>query len=217
MKSVGHAVPPVKLVRLRLWAEPSVPVKKLTQSSAQGPPEDVYLIQFRGCSPASYKPQMTKLTPAQAYALQVKADRRAAAAERRGSSVAADEARVKQLYKKAEVKTQADAYRIPVSEAPAEVQAMVAEIAPLWLAQVGFEFPEMLYYGPGDWDIVTESGKATYWVDGRALPSYKGAMARKGGKPCGPELGAKRGQYRFRTPALTTVLARLKKGLPVFA
>jgi hypothetical protein len=160
---------------------------------------------------------MTKLTPAQAYAAQVKADRRAAAAERRGSAVAADEARVKAIYKKAEVATQADAYRLPVAEAPAEVQAMVAEIAPLWLAQTGFAFPETLYYGPGDWDIVTESGKATYWIDGRALPSYKGAMARRNGKACGRDLGAKAAQYRFRTPALSTVLNRLRKGLPVFA
>lgn len=158
---------------------------------------------------------MTKLTPAQAYALQVKADRRAAAAERRGGAVAADEARVKAIYKKAEAEV--DAYRLPVSEAPAKVQAMVAEIRPLWLAQTGFEFPETLYYGQGDWDVAMETGRATYWVDGRALPSYKGAMARKGGKPCGPDLGAKRGQYRFRTPALSTVLYRLRKGLPVFA
>jgi hypothetical protein len=151
------------------------------------------------------------------YADQVKADRRAAAAERREAGVAADNARVKAIYKKAEVATQADAYRLLVAEAPAEVQALVAEIAPLWLAQTGFAFPETLYYGPGDWDVIADSGKATYWVDGRALPSYKGAMARKGGKPCGQDLGAKRGQYRFRTPALTTVLNRLRKGLPVFA
>lgn len=41
---------------------------------------------------------MTKLTPAQAYALQVKADRRAAAAERREGAVKADNCRVAQLY-----------------------------------------------------------------------------------------------------------------------
>lgn len=41
---------------------------------------------------------MTKLTPAQAYALQVKADRRAAAAERRQGAVKADDRRVAQLY-----------------------------------------------------------------------------------------------------------------------
>jgi hypothetical protein len=159
----------------------------------------------------------TKLTPAQAYALQVRADRRARALEDRQADVAADNARVKAIYKNAEVATQADAYRVAVAEAPAEVQALVAEIAPLWLAQTGFAFPETLYYGPGDWDIVTESGKATYWVDGRALPSYKGAMARRNGKPCSLDLKAKRGQYRFRTPALSTVLNRLRKGESVFA
>jgi len=157
-----------------------------------------------------------KLTPAQAYALQVKADRRAAAlARRQDGALAADNARVKALYKKAEA--EADACRLPVSEAPVEVQEMVAEIRPLWLAQTGFAFPETLYFGQGDWDVSMDTGRATYWVDGRALPSYKGAMARKGGKPCGPDLGAKTGQYRFRTPALTTVLYRLRKGLPVFA
>jgi len=42
--------------------------------------------------------KMTKLTSAQAYAAQVKADRRAAAAERRDGAIAADNARVAQLY-----------------------------------------------------------------------------------------------------------------------
>jgi len=42
---------------------------------------------------------MTKLTPAQAYALQVKADRRAAAAERRGTVVKAEDKRVAEMYK----------------------------------------------------------------------------------------------------------------------
>ena len=41
---------------------------------------------------------MTKLTPAQAYALQVKADRRAAAADRCNSVIAADEARIKKMF-----------------------------------------------------------------------------------------------------------------------
>ncbi len=160
---------------------------------------------------------MENLTTAQAYALQVKADRRARALENRQADVQADNARIKALYRKAEVITQADAYRLPVAEAPAEVQAMVAEIAPLWLDQVGFAFPETLYFGPGDWDISTGSGHATYWVDGRALPSYKGAMTRRNGKPCGRDLTAKAGQYRFRTAALSTVLNRLRKGLSVFA
>jgi len=158
---------------------------------------------------------MTKLTTAQAYALQVKADRRAAAAERRGTDVAADNARVKAIYKKAEITTVADAYRLPVADAPAEVQALVAEIAPLWLAQTGFAFPETLYYGPGDWD--RDTNRATYWVDGRALKSTLGAMARQGGKPCGKDLGAKPGQYRFRTASLRTVRSRLNRGLSVFA
>jgi hypothetical protein len=43
------------------------------------------------------KKLMTKLTPAQAYAAQVRADRRAAALERRGSIIAADNARINQL------------------------------------------------------------------------------------------------------------------------
>jgi hypothetical protein len=159
--------------------------------------------------------EKVKLTPAQAYALQAKADRHAAALERRGGAVAADNARVKSLYKKAQVTTQADAYRLPLADAPAEVQAMVAEIAPLWLAQTGFAFPETLYYGPGDWD--RETGRASYWVDGRALKSTMGPMARMGGKSCGKDLQAKPGQYRYRTASLRTVLSRLNRGLNVFA
>ena len=41
---------------------------------------------------------MTKLTPAQAYALQVKSDRRAAAADRCNSIISADEARIKRMF-----------------------------------------------------------------------------------------------------------------------
>ena len=45
---------------------------------------------------------MTKLTAAQSYALQVKADRRAAARERASGAVAADNNRVKAIFAKAE-------------------------------------------------------------------------------------------------------------------
>ena len=44
------------------------------------------------------EPQMAKITAAEAYAAQVKADRRAAAAERRAPEVAAYDARVKRMY-----------------------------------------------------------------------------------------------------------------------
>jgi hypothetical protein len=44
-----------------------------------------------------------KLTPAQAYAAQVRADRRAAAVERQGSTIAADNARLNELFKREEV------------------------------------------------------------------------------------------------------------------
>jgi hypothetical protein len=159
-----------------------------------------------------------KLTPAQAYALQVKADRRAAAAERRGQTVAQDNARVKAIYKKAEiVQKTAESGRISVKEAPAEIQALVAKIAPAWKAQVGFDFPETVYYGPGDWDISQGTHTFRYWVDGRALNSLLPAMARMGGKPCGKDLTAKPGQYRFRTASLRTVESRLRRDLPVFA
>jgi hypothetical protein len=47
--------------------------------------------------------KMIKLTPAQAYAAQVRADRRSAALERRGSVIAADNARINELFKKEEV------------------------------------------------------------------------------------------------------------------
>jgi hypothetical protein len=41
---------------------------------------------------------MTKLTPAQAYAAQVKADRRAAAIERQGATVRNDNARINEMF-----------------------------------------------------------------------------------------------------------------------
>jgi hypothetical protein len=44
-----------------------------------------------------------KLTPAQAYALQVRADRRAAALERQEGSIAGDNARVNAIYKEARI------------------------------------------------------------------------------------------------------------------
>ena len=46
----------------------------------------------------THQTTMAKLTPAQAYALQIKADRRAAAVERRQPEIAADNARLKAMY-----------------------------------------------------------------------------------------------------------------------
>ena len=158
---------------------------------------------------------MTKLTTAEAYVAQVKADRRAAAMERRETEIAQDNNRVKDLYDKAEVKTP-NLNLIAVEAAPAEIQEMVAEIAPLWKAQTGFDFPAILYYGSADcWG----GGDATpsWWVAGEALPYALPAMFNRKGGLCMVHDKAKTGKYRFRTPALSTVLRRLQNGQPVFS
>ena len=52
---------------------------------------------------------MTKLTPAQAQAAQARADRRAAALERQGGAIKADNARVAEMFQAAEVRKPAKA------------------------------------------------------------------------------------------------------------
>jgi hypothetical protein len=54
---------------------------------------------------------MKKLTAAQAYAAQVKADRRAAALDRQDPTIKADEARVREVYAGANALTTADGRR----------------------------------------------------------------------------------------------------------
>ncbi len=54
---------------------------------------------------------MTKLTTAQAYAAQAKADRRAAALDRQDPAIQADEARVRAVYTGANALTTADGRR----------------------------------------------------------------------------------------------------------
>ena len=153
-----------------------------------------------------------KLTPAQAQALQAKADRRAAAVERRNADIAGDNARVKDLYKKAEVTDTNLDIVVPLADCPADVQDLVAKIAPLFKEVTGFTFPQTVWYGTSD-----RGTNPTYWVDGTALPSLAPAMLRRDGKTCNPNRDAKPGVYRFRTPALTTVYSRLRAGKPVFA
>jgi hypothetical protein len=69
---------------------------------------------------------MTKLTPAQAYALQAKADRRAAAVERQGNIVREDNARVKAIFANTEVaKIKQPAVRKYVPWGAAETEAIV--------------------------------------------------------------------------------------------
>ena len=155
---------------------------------------------------------MEKLTPAQAAARQARLDRRAATADRRDPVLAADNARLNGLYAAATtVKATTTQGPVAVAATPADVQALVALIAPLWAAQVGTAFPETVWFGPSTW-----SEEFTYWVDGTALNSLLPAMYRKGGKLCA-RYSTKPGVYRFRTPSLNTVYNRLRQGLPVFA
>jgi hypothetical protein len=153
-----------------------------------------------------------KLTPAQAQALQAKADRRAAAAERRQADIAGDNARIKDLYKETEMtKTNPDVI-VALADCPAEVQELVAKIAPLFKEATGVSFPETVIYGTSD-----RGTEPSYWVNGNALPPGTPALVRRDGKPCNVRRDAQAGAYRFRTPALTTVYSRLRAGKPVFA
>ena len=90
---------------------------------------------------------MTKLTPAQAYAAQVRADRRAAALERRNASIAGDNARLNQLFKKAEVIQ------------PVKVKAQKATSKRVRWTEAEFELIVKLYLKYVDGTIGTEYRK----------------------------------------------------------
>ena len=160
---------------------------------------------------------MTQSTAAQTQAAQAKADRRAAALERQGDvALQTDNARVAEMYAKARAQAP-DPGLVAVAAAPVEIQELVAEIAPLWRAQTGFDFPDVIYCGPADSFVGGETNKDTWWVASQSLPAALPAMFSKHGKRCSARKGCPAGEYRYQTAALSTVLRRLKKGLPVFA
>jgi hypothetical protein len=152
---------------------------------------------------------MTKLTPAQAYAAQAKAHRKAAAAERRDVAIREDNNRINEMFTVKETKMKNDKV-LQWDELPDSVQAQVSEIAPLFKEQTGVEFPRTVYFGESDW-----GGDYTYWVDGDALPRSFPAFYGKTGRACA-KFKRKTGHgYGFRTPAISTVLNRLRAGKPV--
>jgi hypothetical protein len=106
---------------------------------------------------------------------------------------------------------------IPVTEAPYEVQAIVAEISPLWEEQTGLSFPGIIYCGPSTACPGGKTSKDTWWVAGEVLPAALGPMFTRKGTLCAALKKVHPRGYRYRTAALSTVLRRLKKGLPVFS
>lgn len=169
---------------------------------------------------------MTKLTPAQAYANQVKADRRAAAAERRGDvALKADNARVSDMFKKAEpVKVDlqdSTIYRLGELD---QIQDEVArnrayQLAALWpIAVPGVPFPGVLY----GQDQMNRTKEGNWYVNGLDLPGDLPAMCRNREGSLTQEVGAAsyvqlghRG-YRYSTVTVNTALGRIKRGKELF-
>ena len=152
---------------------------------------------------------MTKLTPAQAYAAQAKADRKAAAAERRSVAIREDNNRINEMFTAAQVKPTSSKV-LSWDELPDSVQAQISEIAPLFKEQTGVDFPRSVWFDQSDW-----GGDYTYWVDGDSLPRSFPAFYGKTGRACA-KIKRKSGfGYGFRTPAISTVLNRLRAGKQV--
>ena len=165
---------------------------------------------------------MTKLTPAQAYAAQVKADRRAAAAERRGAAVAGDNARVAEMFAKA-APTEVDPQERTIyllaeldQIQDEEARDRAYQLAALWpIAVPGVAFPGVLY----GYDRHRRVGN--WYVNGFELPGDLPAMicsnnrlTQEHGRASYVRIG-NRG-YRFATVTLRTALARAKKGKDLF-
>jgi hypothetical protein len=152
---------------------------------------------------------MTKLTPAQAQAAQAKADRKAAAAERRSAAIREDNNRINEMFATAQVKPDSSKV-LSWDELPESVQAQISEIAPLFKEQTGVDFPRSVWFDQSDW-----GGDYTYWVDGDLLPRSFPAFYGKSGKAVA-KFNRKTGKgYGYRTPAISTVLNRLRAGKPV--
>ena len=152
---------------------------------------------------------MKKLTPAQTYAAQAKAVRRAAALDRRDPGIQQDNQRINQMYVTEKQKLNSTNV-LNWDELPDTVQAQISEIAPLFKEQTGIDFPTSVCFGQSDW-----GGDYTYWVDGDALPRSLPAFYGKTGKACA-KFNRKTGNgYGYRTPAISTVLTRLRAGKKV--
>jgi hypothetical protein len=168
--------------------------------------------------------KMTKLTPAQAQAAQAKADRRAAAAERREGAVAADNARVTEMYAKvAPAKVEAQEATIYLLEELDQIPDEVArnrayQLAALWpIAVPGVAFPGVLF----GQDRVNPDKRGNWYVNGFELPPdlpamicSNGRLTREGGRAPYVRVGHR--GYKFATVTLRTALARIKRGKDLF-
>lgn len=170
---------------------------------------------------------MTQSTASQTQAAQAKADRRAAALERKGNVVLqAENARVTEMYAKAapaEAKAQAGT-RYLLTELD-QIQDEVArdrayQLAALWpLAVPGVAFPGVMF--GEDHHLGASEGKGNWYVNANELPGElpamicaNGKLTQEQGRAAYVKVG-KRG-YRYATVTLRTALARAKKGKALF-
>jgi len=167
---------------------------------------------------------MTKLTTTQAYNAQVKADRRAAAAERREAGVASDNVRVAALFAKAESpKPAPEVGNIYLLNELDQIQDEEArfnayQLAALWpVAMPSVPFPGVVY----GQDHMNREKVGNWYVNGWELPGDLPAMCRNDGSLT-QEVGkagwvqpGHRG-YRFSTVTVRTALGRIKRGKDLF-
>ena len=172
--------------------------------------------------------KMTKLTPAQAQAAQAKADRRAAAAERREGAVAADNARVTEMYAKVAPAAKADPQAgtryllTELDQIPDEVARNRAyQLAALWpIAVPGVAFPGVVFC-EDNYRAARGGAGGNWYVNGFELPGdlpamicSNGRLTQEYGRASYVTIG-NRG-YRYATVTLRTALARVKRGKDLF-
>jgi hypothetical protein len=179
---------------------------------------------------------MTKLTPAQAYAAQVRADRRAAALERREGAVAGDNERVAEMFANAapqpvkkpagrarfasgtirELPTENGAVKTVYSRdefhlLPPAVRELIAEIDPLWLAETGFVLPGVALC------TYRADKHLTWWIAAELLEGNLPPMYTTANKLTRALPKKATSAYRYHTASLLKVAERLRSGRPVFA
>lgn len=167
---------------------------------------------------------MTKLTPAQAQAAQARADRRAAALERREGAIQADNARVAEMFQATEPETRAErlahtVYALTELETipDADVRERCLKLAAIWaVAEPNVPFP-----GVGVWaDRMAKDGRDNWYLDGENLPGRLPAMITNNGRLTQDrrKLGQPNGRlgYRYSTITVRTALNRAMKGKPLF-
>ena len=166
-----------------------------------------------------------KTTSAQIQAAQAKADRRAEAIARRGDvALAADNARVREMYEKAApVKVASQGVTIYLLDEldqieNAEVRNRAYQLAALWPAAVpGVAFPGVIY-AP---DQMNRNEDGNWYVNGFELPGDLPAMCRNNGgltQEFGTDGYVQVGHkgYRYSTVTVRTALGRIKRGKALF-